>query len=164
MNRLNKHVEKMIIPGNTQKTERRQTTEYKTIKQQIYRLKAKDEGHPDLPALRRKLRETTASDQFDPEYRRLRYIRYADDFLLGFAGPRDEAEKIKDQLRVFLTEQLKLELSPEKTPILFSAHPGLIIFEFLFISVDGSLRPAIRLPAGGRLAHRLGAAAGSPLA
>jgi Type II intron maturase len=37
--------------------------------------------------------------------------------LLGFAGPRDEAEAIKDQLKIFLTEQLKLELSPEKTLI-----------------------------------------------
>jgi group II intron reverse transcriptase/maturase len=117
MDRLDKHVEEMIIPGNTQKTERRQTPRYKAIKQQIYRLKAKDEGHPDLPALRRKLRETPASDHFDPEYRRLRYIRYADDFLLGFAGPRDEAEEIKEQLRKFLNEQLKLELSPEKTLI-----------------------------------------------
>ena len=98
MDRLDKHVEKVIIPGNTQKTERRQTPGYKAIKQQIYRLKAKDEGHPDLPSLRRELRETTASDHFDPEYRRLRYIRYADDFLLGFAGPRDEAEEIKEQL------------------------------------------------------------------
>jgi hypothetical protein len=43
---------------------------------------------------------------------------------------------------------------------LLSAHPGLIISEFLFTSVDGSLRPAIRLPAGGRLAHRPGATAG----
>jgi len=58
-----------------------------------------------------------ASDPFDPDYRRLRYIRYADDFLLGFTGPRDEAEEIKEQLKGFLRDQLKLELSPEKTLI-----------------------------------------------
>jgi len=51
----------------------------------------------------------------DPDYRRLRYVRYADDFLLGFAGPKSEAEKIKEELRTFLQEQLKLELSEEKT-------------------------------------------------
>ena len=37
--------------------------------------------------------------------------------LLGFAGPKDEAEEIKDRLRGFLHDQLKLELSPEKTLI-----------------------------------------------
>jgi len=51
----------------------------------------------------------------DPAYRRLRYIRYADDFLLGLAGPRVEAEAIKAQLREFLSDTLKLELSQEKT-------------------------------------------------
>ncbi|HYU75113.1 MAG TPA: group II intron reverse transcriptase/maturase, partial [Ktedonobacteraceae bacterium] len=53
----------------------------------------------------------------DPEYRRLRYVRYADDFLLGFIGPRTEAEEIKEQLTVFLHDELKLELSKAKTLI-----------------------------------------------
>lgn len=51
----------------------------------------------------------------DPTFRRLRYVRYADDFLLGFAGPKCEAEEIKERLATFLREQLKLELSEEKT-------------------------------------------------
>ena len=37
--------------------------------------------------------------------------------MLGFAGPRDEAEEIKEQLKTFLHDKLKLELSPEKTLI-----------------------------------------------
>src|SRR5205085_12674798 len=53
----------------------------------------------------------------DPDYRRLRYLRYADDFLLGFVGPRSEAEEIKRQLGEFLRNQLKLELSEAKTLI-----------------------------------------------
>jgi hypothetical protein len=48
---------------------------------------------------------------------RLKYVRYADDFLLGFVGPRSEAEEIKQQLREFLHDELKLELSEEKTLI-----------------------------------------------
>jgi hypothetical protein len=51
----------------------------------------------------------------DPDFRRLKYVRYADDFLLGFTGPRSEAEAIKQQLRTFLQEKLELELSEEKT-------------------------------------------------
>ena len=38
----------------------------------------------------------------DPSYRRLSYIRYADDHLLGFAGPKAEAEQIKTELARFL--------------------------------------------------------------
>ena len=53
----------------------------------------------------------------DPDYRRLRFCRYADDFLLGFIGPKEEAEEIKERLRTFLQEELKLELSEAKTLI-----------------------------------------------
>src|SRR4051794_1394932 len=57
----------------------------------------------------------------DPDYRRLKYVRYADDFLLGFVGPKREAEAIKASLGTFLRDHLKLELSPDKTMI---THAG----------------------------------------
>ena len=53
----------------------------------------------------------------DPGYRRLRYCRYADDQLLGFTGPKAEAEEIKTQLAAFLRDELALELSAGKTLI-----------------------------------------------
>ena len=53
----------------------------------------------------------------DPGYRRLKYSRYADDHILGFIGPRAEAEEIKAKLAKFLRETLGLELSAEKTLI-----------------------------------------------
>jgi hypothetical protein len=56
-------------------------------------------------------------DTQDPSFRRLRYVRYADDFLSGIIGPKSEAEEVKQQLRTFLREKLKLELSEEKTLI-----------------------------------------------
>ena len=56
-------------------------------------------------------------DPDDPGYRRLHYCRYADDWLLGFTGPRQEAEEIKARIGQFLHDQLKLELSPAKTLI-----------------------------------------------
>ena len=56
-------------------------------------------------------------DPMDPAFRRLRYIRYADDWLLGFSGPRSEAEEIKHEVGAFLRDQLKLELSETKTLI-----------------------------------------------
>jgi hypothetical protein len=53
----------------------------------------------------------------DPGYRRLQYIRYADDHILGFTGPKAEAEEIKARLARFLRETLGLELNQQKTLI-----------------------------------------------
>ena len=53
----------------------------------------------------------------DPGYRRLQYIRYADDHILGFIGPKAEAEQIKARLATFLRETLGLELNAGKTLI-----------------------------------------------
>jgi hypothetical protein len=68
-------------------------------------------------ALRRLRRSLPSQDPDDPGYRRLRYVRYCDDFLLGFAGPWREAEEIKSKIGEFLREELKLELSEPKTLI-----------------------------------------------
>ncbi|MEV6350213.1 hypothetical protein [Actinoplanes sp. NPDC051851] len=67
--------------------------------------------------LRQQMRSLPSADPNDPGYRRLRYVRYADDHLLGFAGPKHEAEEIKQRLTRFLREDLKLELSAGKTLI-----------------------------------------------
>jgi hypothetical protein len=53
----------------------------------------------------------------DPGYRRLKYLRYADDHILGFIGPKAEAEEIKARLAQFLRETLGLELNQAKTLI-----------------------------------------------
>ena len=67
--------------------------------------------------LRSGMRSLPVGDPHDPGYRRLRYSRYADDHLLGFTGPKAEAEDIKDQLATFLRDELALELNPDKTLI-----------------------------------------------
>src|SRR5260370_37155211 len=71
----------------------------------------------DVRELRKQLRRQPAGDPQDPGYRRLRYIRYADDLLLEFTAPRAEAEQIRQRLATFLREELKLELNQDKTLI-----------------------------------------------
>ena len=71
----------------------------------------------DPPLLRRHAQQMPSRDHNDPDFRRLWYVRYANDFLLGFSGPREQAEQIKLQLQRFLRDSLKLELSHEKTLI-----------------------------------------------
>jgi len=117
MDRLDKFVEQTIIPEYTRATRRRDTKEYNRIYNRIKKLKTEGGHEDEILELRRKAKATTSNDPFDPKYRRLRYIRYADDFLLGFAGPRSEAEEIKERLKSFLLDNLKLELSKDKTLI-----------------------------------------------
>lgn len=57
------------------------------------------------------------SDEMDENFRRLKYIRYADDFLVGVIGSKSESERIKADIAAFMRERLKLELSTEKTLI-----------------------------------------------
>ena len=65
--------------------------------------------------LSQKAQHLPSRDPGDPNFRRLWYVRYADDFLLGFIGPKVEAEGIKRDIARFLREELRLELSEDKT-------------------------------------------------
>jgi RNA-directed DNA polymerase len=56
-------------------------------------------------------------DLFDPDYRRLRYTRYADDFIIGVIGSRKDAELVMQQVKVFLEKELFLESATDKTRI-----------------------------------------------
>jgi nicotine oxidoreductase len=53
----------------------------------------------------------------DPTFIRIKYIRYADDWIIGIAGPRNLAEQVKEEIANFLSQHLKLTLSTEKTKI-----------------------------------------------
>jgi len=90
-----------------------------------------------------------SQDPHDPGYRRLRYSRYADDHLLGFAGPKAEAQQIKDRLAQFLRDDLKLELSPDKT-LITHARSGAARFLGYEITIQGDNR---RLTKGRRAAN-----------
>ena len=67
--------------------------------------------------LRKEFLSVPSKDQMDVGYKRVQYTRYADDFLIGVIGSYEDAEKIKSDVRAFLQDKLKLELSDEKTLI-----------------------------------------------
>lgn len=67
--------------------------------------------------IRGQLRNLPSKEPFDPEYRRLQYCRYADDFIISVIGSKEEAEVVKSDIKQFLTETLKLTMSDEKTKI-----------------------------------------------
>ena len=53
----------------------------------------------------------------DSSYKRIQYTRYADDFLIGVIGSKADAETVKAEVKRFLAEELKLEMSDEKTKV-----------------------------------------------
>lgn len=61
----------------------------------------------------------------DPNFRRLHYVRYADDFILGYVGPKEEAEKITMRIKEFLHEHLSLETNPDKSTIKHASERGI---------------------------------------
>jgi group II intron reverse transcriptase/maturase len=116
LDRLDKFAETVLIPQYTRGVRRRHNPEYFRVQMAAYRARRRGDRQK-ASALRRRRASLPTGDPWDPGYRRLRYIRYADDHLLGFTGPKAEAEQIRDQLAAFLRDELKLALSPEKTLI-----------------------------------------------
>jgi group II intron reverse transcriptase/maturase len=116
LNKLDTFVETVLIPKYTRGSKRSANPEYhRLITLSWYHRK---KGNVEKAEELRNQAQTLPSVRTnDPDYRRLNYVRYADDMLLGFVGPRSEAEEIKQQLGEFLREELKLELSEEKTLI-----------------------------------------------
>ena len=74
-----------------------------------------------LKAIEQERAAFPSGDEMDGSYSRLKYIRYADDFILGVIGSKEDALRIKEDIKSFLSESLALELSEEKTLI---THTG----------------------------------------
>ena len=110
LDRLDRFVEQALIPGFTRGNQKRPRPEYRRLGERIRRLERTGDIE-NIDGLYDQLRAMPIRDGFDPNYRRLRYARYADDFILGFDGPKEEAEAIKAQLGRFLSEQLNLSTS-----------------------------------------------------
>jgi group II intron reverse transcriptase/maturase len=116
LDRLDTYIEQTLLPAYNQGDRRTPFRPY----MRLWRRAWERERHGDRAGgrqLRGQMKTMPSRDPHDPGYRRLRYCRYADDWLLGFAGPRREAEEIKDAVGRFLREDLQLELSPSKTLI-----------------------------------------------
>jgi group II intron reverse transcriptase/maturase len=116
LDQLDHFMETTLIPQYTRGCKRKDNPAYRRLLGQIAKARKKGD-YQQAHKLLRLAQQLPSRDPYDPTYRRLRYIRYADDILLGFSGTRVEAEQIKHQLGRYLQETLKLELSQEKTLI-----------------------------------------------
>lgn len=91
-----------------------------------------------IDSLRKKTFNEPSKDPMDKNYRRINYVRYADDFLIGVIGSKSDAERIKADIAEFLSNKLKLTLSPEKTLITHSIKKARFLGYDITVSRDMS--------------------------
>ena len=142
LHRLDDFVETVLIPEYTRGKRRASNPAYYRLRSAARRARARGD-RAQARELRARQRSLPSSDPNDPGYRRLRYVRYADDTLLGFTGPKAEAEEIRTRLATFLRDELKLELNEDKT-LITHARTGAASFLSYEITVQHSkTRPHI---------------------
>jgi group II intron reverse transcriptase/maturase len=91
---------------------------YHSLVERKRRLQKKGGTHTKVyRELVKQMRSMPAVEVNDPNFIRIKYLRYADDWLVGICGPRTLAEQVKEELNSFLHDHLKLTLSEEKTRI-----------------------------------------------
>jgi len=95
MTELDTFVEDTLIPAYTNGDRRKENPEYRKMSSRI-RAAHNREDLDEVHRLRVERRKLLSGMPCDPDYRKLLYIRYADDFLLGFIGPKKEAEEIPE--------------------------------------------------------------------
>ena len=117
LNRLDRYVETTLLPVYNQGDRRRPYLPYMRLHKAVWKLEKKGQRGGVTRQMRRELQQLPSRDPNDPSYRRLHYIRYCDDWLLGYTGTRREAEDIKGKIGRFLGYRMKLDLSEHKTLI-----------------------------------------------
>src|SRR5215831_16127094 len=129
-----------VRPNCDRGTERRSNPEYNSLRLKIRRLRKKadelDKSSEEarrlsdqIGQLDRQRRSIPSGDVNDPNYKRVYYSRYADDTLLGVIGSKDDAQKIMEQVKTFLTQRLNLPISEEKSGI-WHAREGIMFLGY----------------------------------
>jgi group II intron reverse transcriptase/maturase len=155
LHKLDQFVETVLIPQYAQGTCRKMNPAYNKVNKAMVQGR-KDGDRAKVRELRKQLRHLPVHDPYDPGYRRLRYSRYADDHLLGFTGPRAEAEAIKAQLAAFLRDELELELSAEKTLVTHArSHAARYLGYEIVVQHEDSKITSGRRSANGKVALRV---------
>ena len=160
LHKLDEFVETVLIPEYTRGGRRARNPAYRERAESAMARARRRGDRAQARKLRRRMHSLPSAGPGRSGYRRLRYCRYADDHLLGFTGPKAEAEEIKQRLAEFLRDDLKLELSPDKT-LITHARTGAARFLGYEITVQHNRQQDHPAPPHGQRAGRAARAAGS---
>ena len=115
LHELDKHME-WTVEDETKGEEKRDNREY--ARWNGRRCAARKRGNQKFAdECLKKMRQLPSKDPFDENYVRVKYYRYADDWIVAVIGDKWLAEDIKSGIRFFLKTELKLELNEDKTLI-----------------------------------------------
>ncbi|GEP90710.1 group II intron reverse transcriptase/maturase [Chitinophaga terrae (ex Kim and Jung 2007)] len=133
LDKLDKYVKRYIQSFN-EGEKRSRTPEYRKLecrKRYITKKLETEENNDAKKAIIREIKKIDKSrilipsqDEMDETFKRLKYVRYADDFILGVIGSKKECERVKEDIKQFLFNELQLELSDEKTLITHATKPA----------------------------------------
>lgn len=118
-------------------------SEYRCEGKAVWQELSREERKERSKVLKEKLKiqkSMTPTVPIDTSYKRIQYTRYADDFLVGVIGSREDAETIKSDIKKFLKETLKLEMSDEKTKITHTADRARFLGYDVTVSRDQTLK------------------------
>jgi group II intron reverse transcriptase/maturase len=145
--------------------ERKSSTDYKRLENKRSKLviKARSEENESIRAtlideirkVEREIVNTPYGLNMDETFKRLKYVRYADDFLVGVIGSKAECAQIKANIALFMSGQLNLELSDEKTLITHAQTPAKFLGYEVYVRKSQALRHnrdgVLRRPFNGRI-------------
>lgn len=95
---------------------------YQKQKAELNKAENRAEAVRGFKAAQKEYLSTPCYPAIEPEFKRLQYNRYADDFVVGVIGSKSDAEKVKNDIKEFLSDKLKLTLSDEKTNVTHSGE------------------------------------------
>jgi len=126
---LNKLDQKMedIKKSFNKGAKRAKNKEYDAITSRLQTLRKNKKGSSEIKKLAATRRYHPSLDPFDSNFKRLMYLRYADDFVILVIGSINEAKHIKHQVADILNKKCGLELHKDKT-IITASKDG---FKFL---------------------------------
>ncbi|MGQ3740824.1 reverse transcriptase domain-containing protein [Bacillus sp. Fil] len=150
LNEFDKYMEEIIQRFDRGKSRRRNPAYYK-IQRKIMntrdKIKRRSLDNPERKELIKLLKEyrkesfnIPSVDPMDTNFRRLRYTRYCDDFIIGIIGTKQEAQQTKEEISRFLKDKMKIELSERKTLITHSSKCANFLGYNITISRDESIK------------------------
>lgn len=124
LNKLDQKLEAICQQNSTGERRERNPEYYATIlkRTELLRLgqtnpQLRKSLKTNIDQMNRQILQTSAYDYNAPSYTRVKFLRYADDVLLGVIGPKALAEQVVEKMADFLQTDLKLELNRDKTHI-----------------------------------------------
>ena len=134
LHELDKFMESYADSFNTEAKRKHFSSVYKSSVSRTYRYRKQGRelwnslSDEDKKIRSRKLKELEMIEKSitpyvynDSNYKRVQYTRYADDFIIGVIGSKADAESVKKDVKTFLQDVLKLEMSDTKTKV---THTG----------------------------------------